>query len=52
MSETFDCECDDGCPFCLYQFGCTARNDPDSFDKAAVAELVDRGLHLTPHEGE
>ena len=52
MSETFDCECDDGCPFCLYQFGCTARNDPDSFDKAAIAELVDRGLHLTPHEGE
>ena len=50
MSKTFDCDCDGGCPFCLYQFGCTERNDPNSFDKAELSGLLTDGLQLVPHE--
>jgi ATP-dependent helicase YprA (DUF1998 family) len=40
------CNCENGCPFCLYQYGCVERNDPDSFDKRELRELLRHDLHL------
>lgn len=48
MSESFTCECDGGCPFCIYQYQCTNRNDPHTLDKDAVIELLVGGLDLVP----
>jgi ATP-dependent helicase YprA (DUF1998 family) len=48
IEETFNCECDGGCPFCLFQFGCTEHNDPDSFDKSAFSRLVTDRIQLVP----
>jgi len=50
LVETFDCDCDSGCPFCLYQYGCTDQNDPDSFDKEGLLALVNSGIHLSPQD--
>lgn len=44
--EESECNCEDGCPFCLYQYGCSEQNDPDSFDKAKLLELFSHDLHL------
>ncbi|MUV85325.1 DEAD/DEAH box helicase [Natronomonas sp. CBA1123] len=53
IAETYECDCEAGCPFCLYQYGCTNRNDPDSFAKGEVVSLLDAGLRLEPlAEGE
>jgi ATP-dependent helicase YprA (DUF1998 family) len=49
--ETLDCDCEGGCPFCLYQYGCTDYNDPDNFDKERLVELVGEGLRLEPVNG-
>jgi ATP-dependent helicase YprA (DUF1998 family) len=51
MRETFspdtaECNCENGCPFCLYQYGCVERNDPDTFDKEGLLELLSHDLHL------
>ena len=53
MKENFECECDGGCPFCIYQYQCTNRNDPHTLDKDAVLDLLDQGLKLSEFdEGE
>lgn len=53
MTESFDCECDGGCPFCIYQYQCTNRNDPHTLDKDAVINLLDHGLKLSEiNEGD
>jgi ATP-dependent helicase YprA (DUF1998 family) len=44
--EESECNCEDGCPFCLYQYGCSEQNDPDSFDKDELLELLSHDLHL------
>ncbi len=46
VEEAFECDCDDGCPFCVFQYGCTEHNDPQSFDKEAFQSLLDNGLEL------
>lgn len=51
IAETLDCDCEGGCPFCLYQYGCTDYNDPDNFDKERLVELVGEGLRLEPVDG-
>ncbi|HYF76059.1 MAG TPA: helicase-related protein, partial [Symbiobacteriaceae bacterium] len=38
------CQCDDGCPFCLYQYGCTHRNRPGSLTRRGLHHLLDRPL--------
>lgn len=35
-----DCDCDDGCPLCLYQYGCDTRNRSDTFDKEGIVEML------------
>jgi ATP-dependent helicase YprA (DUF1998 family) len=50
ISETYECDCESGCPFCLYQYGCTNHNAPDSFEKADAIELLGAGLQLKPLE--
>jgi len=44
--EESECNCEGGCPFCLYQYGCSEQNDPDSFDKDELLELLSHDLHL------
>ncbi|WP_267644029.1 DEAD/DEAH box helicase [Haloarchaeobius amylolyticus] len=46
MAQQFDCECDNGCPRCLYQYGCAKRNDPNSLARQHVRELLADGLNL------
>jgi ATP-dependent helicase YprA (DUF1998 family) len=46
ISKQFDCDCSDGCPRCLYQYGCAHRNRPRSFERDEVRELVESGLQL------
>jgi DNA-directed RNA polymerase subunit RPC12/RpoP len=51
MREVFSpgeskCNCENGCPFCIYQYGCVEQNDPDSFDKDELLELLNHDLHL------
>ena len=41
-----ECNCENGCPFCLYQYGCSEQNDPDSFDKNELLKLLSHDLHL------
>jgi ATP-dependent helicase YprA (DUF1998 family) len=36
----FSCDCDGGCPLCLYQYGCDTKNQSDTFDKTGVADLL------------
>jgi ATP-dependent helicase YprA (DUF1998 family) len=50
MAEHFVCDCEDGCPLCVYQFGCDTFNDPGTLTKEKVLELVERGINLSPAE--
>ncbi|MFA9427070.1 DEAD/DEAH box helicase [Natronorubrum sp. A-ect3] len=50
IATQFDCDCSDGCPRCLYQYGCEERNQPQSLNREDAAELVDKGLKLVPIE--
>jgi hypothetical protein len=41
MLETqFHCDCTDGCPRCVYQYGCVERNQPRTFDLEAIRDDV------------
>jgi ATP-dependent helicase YprA (DUF1998 family) len=40
------CHCDDGCPHCLYQYGCTTWNAPASLTRHGLRSLLMSGLHL------
>ncbi len=44
------CNCENGCPFCIYQYGCVKQNDPESFDKDKLLDLLAHDLHLEPHD--
>jgi ATP-dependent helicase YprA (DUF1998 family) len=44
------CGCEDGCPRCLYQYGCSTRNSPTSLSRRALARLMDDGLVLSEDE--
>ncbi|ELY95129.1 hypothetical protein C483_02156 [Natrialba hulunbeirensis JCM 10989] len=57
MREAFSpdeskCNCENGCPFCIYQYGCVEQNDPESFDKDELLELLSHDLHLEPRNDE
>lgn len=41
-----ECACDDGCPQCLYQYGCATRNMPTSLSRRALKLVVDEQLRL------
>ncbi|ELK55181.1 DEAD/DEAH box helicase domain protein, partial [Haloferax sp. BAB-2207] len=30
IEDAFECSCDNGCPFCIYQYGCENQNDPET----------------------
>lgn len=38
----FQCDCDDGCPLCLYQYGCDTHNRGGSFDREGLFDRLDR----------
>lgn len=44
--EDSKCNCENGCPFCIYQYGCVEQNNPESFDKDELLELLSKDLHL------
>ncbi|MWG36099.1 DEAD/DEAH box helicase [Halomarina oriensis] len=53
MREQFDCDCENGCPSCLYQYGCDVRNDQRSFDRDGLRPILEgRGLSIQPIENE
>lgn len=41
-----DCQCDNGCPHCLYQYGCDTWNAPASLSRQGLRALLQSGLHL------
>ncbi|MWG36098.1 DEAD/DEAH box helicase [Halomarina oriensis] len=51
-SSESKCNCENGCPFCIYQYGCAEQNDPDSFDKEELLELLNHDLHLQPRNDD
>ena len=42
LREHFRCDCEDGCPLCLYQYGCDTHNQGRSFDRGGLFERLDR----------
>jgi hypothetical protein len=49
VRDQFDCDCEHGCPACLYQYGCDVRNDQRTFARNRFRDLLDRhGLSLRP----
>ncbi|MDR5673877.1 DEAD/DEAH box helicase [Halalkaliarchaeum sp. AArc-GB] len=40
IDEHFECDCDDGCPLCVYQYGCDTYNAPESLDRSYITELL------------
>lgn len=46
MDTQFHCDCSDGCPRCLYQYGCATRNQPSSFNRDAITNAIMIGLRL------
>jgi hypothetical protein len=41
MRSQFACDCGNGCPLCVYQYGCDTYNQSDTFDRGRIAELLD-----------
>lgn len=41
MQEQFRCDCESGCPSCLYQYGCDVRNDQRLFDRDGLRNILD-----------
>jgi len=52
LEEAFECDCDNGCPFCIYQYGCENQNDPETIAKSDLMKLIDSGLTLTQRDVE
>jgi hypothetical protein len=52
INEAFECDCDNGCPFCIYQYGCENQNDPETIAKDDLMSLLDAGLTLTQRDIE
>ena len=36
VRDHFVCDCENGCPLCLYQYGCDEHNQPRSFARDSV----------------
>jgi ATP-dependent helicase YprA (DUF1998 family) len=41
-----DCRCQDGCPHCLYQYGCATWNAPATLTRQGLRSVLSRGLRL------
>lgn len=50
--EESKCNCENGCPFCIYQYGCVEQNDPESFNKDELLELLSNELHLEQRDND
>jgi len=50
LDEHFECDCEDGCPLCVYQFGCDTYNDPGTLSKEPLLGIVTEGLSLRSPE--
>lgn len=48
MLETqFRCDCTNGCPRCVYQYGCAERNQPRTFDLDTInSRILGEGIRL------
>ncbi|WP_232685689.1 DEAD/DEAH box helicase [Halobacterium zhouii] len=44
IHDHFVCDCEDGCPMCLYQYGCDEHNQPRSFARDTVLDYFEPGL--------
>lgn len=44
VRDHFVCNCEDGCPLCLYQYGCDEHNQPRSFARGSVLDYFKLGL--------
>jgi hypothetical protein len=42
------CQCDDGCPHCLFQYGCCYWNSPRTLSRHSLITLLGEGLRLVP----
>lgn len=40
------CQCDDGCPHCIYQYGCSTWNAPANLTRHGLRSLLNSGVHL------
>jgi hypothetical protein len=40
IEDHFECDCDIGCPLCVYQYGCDRRNDPQTLDRRSVSDVA------------
>lgn len=40
MADQLICDCGDGCPLCLYQYGCDTRNRRETFDRDRLVDLL------------
>lgn len=47
LRKHFECDCDDGCPLCVYQYGCDTYNAPETLNRTRVSDLVKDGLSLS-----
>lgn len=48
VRENLDCTCADGCPRCLYQYGCEEWNSPRTLSRQGLLALLGEGLRLAP----
>lgn len=48
MRTQFECDCADGCPRCVYQYGCAERNRPQTFALDDVQSVLGHDLSLRP----
>jgi ATP-dependent helicase YprA (DUF1998 family) len=40
MKDHLECDCDGGCPLCVYQYGCDKQNRCDTFDLGGIIHLL------------
>jgi ATP-dependent helicase YprA (DUF1998 family) len=40
------CKCDDGCPNCVFQFGCSEGNDPRKLSRKNAKRWMDNGVRI------
>jgi ribosomal protein L40E len=50
ITEHFECDCDDGCPLCVFQYGCDTYNDPGTLARDRVRELLGTDPKLVESE--
>lgn len=46
VADHFECDCDNGCPLCVYQYGCDTYNSPETLKHKDISKLV---TYLTLH---